>query len=168
MQQLVTLVDKNNHSIGTEEKIKAHQEGKLHRAFSILIFNNQSKILITQRAKNKYHSGGLWSNTICNHPKPGEKSLAAAHRRLQEELDFDCLLKKLFSFHYQTKFTNNLIENEIDTVYSDNYSGVAKLNKDEAMAHKWISMPDLKKDITTNPNQYTFWFKKIILEHKID
>jgi isopentenyl-diphosphate delta-isomerase len=167
MKQQVILVNQRNHQIGVEEKIKAHQEGKLHRAFSILIFNDQGEILICQRAKNKYHSGGLWSNAVCSHPKPEEKTVEAIHRRLKEEMGFDCPLKKLFSFHYRTKFENGLIENEIDTVYSGIYNDEIKLDGNEAMGYKWISIPNLKKNIAVNPDKYTSWFKKIIQENKI-
>ena len=111
MAQQVVLVDKNNRKIGVEEKIKAHKEGKLHRAFSIFIFNSNGELIIQQRAKTKYHSGGLWSNSVCSHPKPSETYQQAVHRRLKEEMSFDCKLKKLFCFIYDTGFQNGLIKN---------------------------------------------------------
>ncbi len=113
----VILVDENDNELGKEEKLKAHKEGKLHRCFSILIFNSKEELLIQKRAKNKYHSGGLWANTCCSHPKPGEDTEIAAHRRLKEEFGFDCELKQLFNFTYKKTFDNGLTENEFDHVF---------------------------------------------------
>ena len=159
MIQQVVLVDKNNRKIGIEEKIKAHKEGKLHRAFSIFIFNSKGELLIQQRAKTKYHSGGLWSNTVCSHPKPNETYQQAIHRRLKEEMDFDCKLKKLFCFIYNTGFQKGLIENEYDCVFIGNFDGKPKPNPQEIMNYKWISVNELKQDIIKNSNKYTIWLK---------
>lgn len=153
------MVDKNNKKIGVEEKIRAHKEGMLHRAFSIFVFNSKGELLIQQRATNKYHSGGLWSNTVCSHPKPHETYHKAVHRRLKEEMGFDCPLKKAFSFTYKTRFQNGLIENEHDSVFIGSFDGKPKPNPEEIMNHKWVSVKKLKKDITNNPNKYTIWLK---------
>lgn len=161
-KQLVVLVDKNNRKIGVEEKIKAHKEGKLHRAFSIFIFNSNGELLIQQRAKTKYHSAGLWSNTVCSHPKPNETYLQAAHRRLKEEMGFDCKLKKLFCFTYKAKLTEGLIENEYDCVFIGKFDGKPKPNYKEIMDYKWISIKELKKDIISHPNKYSVWFKMVL------
>ena len=158
-QQKVILVDKNNKKIGEEEKIKAHREGKLHRAFSIFIFNKKGELLIQQRANSKYHSGGLWSNTVCSHPKPGESLIKSAHRRLKEEMGFNCKLKKMFKFHYQVFLDNDLMENEIDTVFIGKYDGKIELNRDEASDYKWVSIKDLKEEFIFNDNKYTVWFE---------
>ena len=96
----VILVDENDNPIGAEEKLKAHQEAKLHRAFSIFVFNGKGELLIQQRALDKYHSDGLWTNTCCSHPSPGEETVVVAHRRLREEMGFDCELVEVFSFTY--------------------------------------------------------------------
>ena len=159
MKQQVVLVDKNNRKIGVEEKIKAHKEGKLHRAFSIFIFNSRGELLIQQRAKTKYHSGGLWSNTVCSHPKPNETYLQTAHRRLKEEMGFDCKLKRLFCFIYNTGFQNGLIENEYDCVFIGKFDGKPKPNLKEVMNYRWISLKQLKQDILKNPNKYSVWLK---------
>ena len=159
VKQQVVLVDKNNRKTGVEEKIKAHKEGKLHRAFSIFIFNSNGELLIQQRAKTKYHSGGLWSNTVCSHPKPNETYSQATHRRLKEEMGFDCKLKKLFCFIYNTGFQNGLIENEYDCVFIGKFGGEPKPNHKEIMNHKWISLKELKKDIISHPNKYSVWLK---------
>ncbi len=155
----VILVDKDNRKIGIEEKIKAHKEGKLHRAFSIFIFNSKGELLIQQRAKTKYHSGGLWSNTVCSHPKPNETYQQASHRRLKEEMGFDCKLKKLFCFIYNTGFQNGLIENEYDCVFIGKFDGKIKPNPKEVMNYKWIPIEKLKQKINKNLSKYTIWLK---------
>ncbi len=155
----VIIVDKNNKRIGVEEKIKAHKEGKLHRAFSIFIFNSREELLMQQRAKTKYHSGGLWSNTVCSHPRPNETYLQATHRRLKEEMGFDCKLKKLFCFIYKTNLDNGLIENEYDCVFIGKFDGRPKPNPKEVMDYDWIPLKRLKLDIIKNPNNYTIWLK---------
>jgi len=162
----VILVDKNNRKIGVEEKIKTHKKGKLHRAFSIFIFNSKRELLIQQRSKIKYHSGGLWSNTVCSHPKPKETYQHATHRRLKEEMGFDCKLKKLFCFIYNAGFQNDLIENEYDCVFMGKFDGKPKPNSREVMNYKWISIKELKKEIKENPNKYTIWLKIVLKKLK--
>jgi len=155
----VVLVNKNNRKIGVEEKIKAHTTGKLHRAFSIFIFNNKNELLLQQRAKDKYHSAKLWSNTVCSHPKPDETYHKAVHRRLKEEMGFGCKLKKLFCFIYRADFKNGLIENEYDCVFVGEFNGTPKPNSKEIMNYKWILLKDLKLDIKNNPRKYSVWLK---------
>ena len=155
----VILVDKNNRKIGIEEKIKAHREGKLHRAFSIFVFNSKGELLIQKRAKTKYHSGGLWSNTVCSHPRPNESYHKAVHRRLREEMGFDCKLRKLFCFIYKAKFRNGLIENEYDCVFAGKFDGRPKPNPKEVADCKWILVKKLRQDIIKNPNKYSVWLK---------
>ncbi len=158
-KQYVILVDKNNKKIGIEEKIKAHKEGKLHRAFSIFVFNSKGELLLQQRAKTKYHSGGLWSNTVCSHPKPNETYKQAIHRRLKEEMGFDCELKKEFCFIYKAKLDNDLIEYEYDCVFVGIFDKDPIPNPEEVMDYKWVSLIDLYKDIEKHPEKYTEWFK---------
>lgn len=162
MPNQVVLVDKNNKKIGVEEKIKAHKEGKLHRAFSIFIFNSKGELLIQQRAKTKYHSENLWSNSVCSHPRPNESYIMATQRRLKEELGFTCKLKKSFCFIYNTGFQNGLTENEYDCVFTGKFDGKPKLNKKEVSNYKWVSIKDLKQDIKKNPNKYTIWLKIVL------
>lgn len=159
MAQQVILVDKNNKKIGVEGKIKAHKEGNLHRAFSVFIFNSKGELLIQQRAKTKYHSEGLWSNSVCSHPKPNEPYRQAAERRVKEELGFSCKLKKSFCFIYNTGFQNGLTENEYDCVFIGKFNGKPKPNKKEVSGYKWISIKSLKQDIVKNPKKYTIWLK---------
>src|SRR5262245_54825248 len=97
----VILVDANDGEVGKEERMRAHREGLRHRAFSIFVFDRAGRLLLQRRAAGKYHSGGLWSNTCCSHPLPGESVLDAAHRRLREEMGFDCPLQPSFTFVYK-------------------------------------------------------------------
>jgi len=158
MQQVV-LVDRRNHKIGVEEKLAAHKNSLLHRAISIFIFNSKGELLLQKRAKHKYHSASLWSNTVCSHPKPGETFLQAAHRRLKEEMGFDCKLKKLYCFIYQTTFENGLSENEYDCVFVGEYGGEPVPDPAEVEAYRWQNLEDLKRDAAKRGNQYTFWLK---------
>ena len=162
MQERVILVDRLDREIGTEEKLKAHREGKLHRAFSVFIFNAKGELLLQKRSETKYHSGGLWTNTCCSHPRPAESHYGAARRRLNEEMGFDCELTELFSFIYHTKLENNLFEHELDRVFVGNYDGHPIPNPDEVDDWKWINIDSLKRAIGENPDHYTYWFKLIL------
>jgi len=163
MEQVI-LVDKKDREIGIEEKLKAHQNGgKLHRCFSILVFNSKGELLLQQRASTKYHCGGLWTNTCCSHPSPGESTEKAAHRRLTEEMGFDTELKEIFSFIYKADFDNGLTENEFDHVFTGTYEGKVTPNPEEVGDYKWVGIRELKRDVKKNPSKYTKWFK-IILE----
>ena len=155
----VILVDENDNEIGAGEKIKTHKEGKLHRAFSIFVFNSKGELLLQRRAKSKYHSGGLWSNTCCSHPEVGESLEKTVHRRLKEEMGFDCELKEILSFTYRTKLDNGLIENEYDHVFVGNFDGEPSPDPEEVDEWKWIDVKELKKDIQENPNNYTYWLR---------
>ena len=147
MSDNVVLVDKNNRKIGVAEKLQAHKDGQLHRAFSVFVFNKNNELLVQKRNSNKYHSGGLWSNTVCSHPKPGETYLAAAHRRLEEEMGFNCPLKKISCFIYKASFANGLTEHEYDCVFIGKYDGVIHPDPEEIEDYKWISLQNLKADI---------------------
>ncbi len=155
----VILVDELDREVGTMEKLEAHQKGLLHRAFSIFVFNTKGELLLQQRNKNKYHSGGLWSNTCCSHPSPGEGVEGAAYRRLQEEMGFTTELKIIHSFVYKAPFDNGLTEHEFDYVLVGKSDNSPKPNPDEVQDYKWISISDLKEDITKNPDKYTYWFR---------
>jgi len=159
VKEYVILVDENDNFIGTAEKIDAHKNSRLHRAFSIFIVNSKGEFLIQQRAEEKYHCPGLWANTCCSHPRPGESLEEAAHRRLQEEMGFDTRMEKVFSFIYKSKFENGLTENEYDHVFVGEWDGTPKNNLKEVAAYKWISKDVLKEDLKKNPEIYTTWFK---------
>ena len=163
----VILVDENDDQIGIEDKLKAHQGGSLHRAFSIVLYR-QSKggleILLQKRADKKYHSAGLWTNTCCSHPLPGEAIELAARKRLWEEMGIDHpQLKLLDKFHYIAKLNNGLIENEMDYVFSGECDlQKFDVNPDEASEVKWMSPELIFRDFVNNPGHYTQWFKKVM------
>ncbi len=155
----VILVDKDDIEIGTEEKLKAHIEGKLHRAFSIFLFNSQKQILIHQRAYSKYHSGGLWTNACCSHPQPNSNIEKDISNRLLFEMGITCELKWSFKFKYKASFDNGITEHELDHVFTGIFNGNPNPNPDEVAEWKWFNIPDLKLDIQQNPKKYTEWFK---------
>jgi len=155
----VILVDEKDNQVGLMPKLEAHQKGLLHRAFSVFIFNSDYKLLLQKRASSKYHSGGLWTNTCCSHPRDGEDIIDAANRRLNEEMGIKTSLRKVFDFIYTAKLDNNLIENEFDHVFYGVYDIDPIINKDEAEDFKWVDMETLKNDIENNKDQYTVWFK---------
>ena len=162
MEQVI-LVDHEDRQIGLEEKLKAHQNGgKLHRAFSIFVFNSKGETMLQQRAQSKYHGGGLWSNTVCSHPRLGETPLDAAHRRLQEEMGFDCDMREVFAFEYEAKMDKGLTEHEYDHVIFGNYDHAPKPNPEEVQAWKWIGLDELKGDIAKNPDSYTPWLRIVM------
>lgn len=172
LKKLVILVDKDDNEVGTKEKLRAHKDGDLHRAISVFLFNSQGQLMLQQRAKKKYHCGGLWSNTVCTHPFPGESSMDAAKRRLGEEMGIEGVeLKESFCFTYKVEFDNGLIENEYDHVFIGIDNGEPILNPDEADDWKWIELEKLQRNIKQNPDSYTYWFKKAlpkVLEEYID
>lgn len=155
----VVLVDEQDRELGAAEKLAAHATGKLHRAFSIFVFNSERQLLLQQRAQAKYHSGGLWSNTCCGHPRPGEATLTAARRRLREELNFECELRPAFEFIYRAEFTNELIEHEYDHVFVGEFEGVVMPNEAEVENWKWTTLDELRRDMSMRPDDYTYWLK---------
>jgi isopentenyl-diphosphate delta-isomerase len=155
----VILVDENDQQIGLMEKMEAHEKGLLHRAFSVFIFNDENQLLLQQRAKDKYHSGGLWTNTCCSHPREGESLLDAGKRRLHEEMGFSCPIETVFSFIYKAELDNNLIEHELDHVLIGNYNEAPKPNPDEVMDWKYVDLEWVVEDMKANPENYTAWFR---------
>ena len=162
----VQLVDDQDNPIGVMEKILAHQKGELHRALSVLILNSNNELLLQRRALGKYHSPGLWTNTCCSHPYPGEDSFEAAKRRLQEEMGMSADLNFVFKFQYKCDFDNGLIEHELDHVFVGVTDDTPHINTDEAMAFSWVSIEDLEESMKKNPDDYTFWFKLIIQDYR--
>lgn len=160
--ELVILVDEKDNPLGTMEKMEAHKKSLLHRAFSVLLFNGKHELLLQKRAVNKYHCGGLWTNTCCSHPHPGENIEKAAVRRLKEEMGIECKLKKVFHFLYKAAFDNGLAEHEFDHVFFGEFSGEPIIDTTEVADWKYMPLDALKKDMATNPNLYTPWFKIII------
>lgn len=164
MEQLI-LVDEQDREIGTMEKIQAHRENRLHRCFSIFVFDNQGRVLLQQRASGKYHCPSLWSNTVCGHPRPGEETVAAGRRRLREELGFDCELTDKFQFTYNVQFPNGLWEHEYDHVLVGKYEGEIKPDPEEVAAYRWTTLPELTEEVSREPDTYTYWLKVILRDH---
>ncbi|MEA5479073.1 isopentenyl-diphosphate Delta-isomerase [Pseudanabaena galeata UHCC 0370] len=159
LEEQVILVDISDRQIGIAEKLQAHRDGSLHRAFSIFVLNSQGQLLLQRRAKHKYHSGGLWTNTCCSHPRPNEMTLDAAHRRLQEEMGFDCELQELFSFVYRANLDHELTEYEFDHVLLGYCDREPVLNPEEAEDWKWIDLKTLQTNIRESPQFYTYWLR---------
>lgn len=160
MDEYVILVDENDRKIGLEEKIKAHTgAGMLHRAFSIYIFNAKGELMLQHRAYTKYHGGGLWTNTVCGHPRDNEKVGDAAHRRLREEMGFDCGLDERFSFIYHVEIGKGFSEYEYLHVFIGEYDRDPKVNPAEAKGFKWVSLQELNNDIARYPKLYSPWMR---------
>ena len=157
----VVLVNEKDEVIGSMEKIEAHEKALLHRAFSVFVINKNNELMLQRRALGKYHSPGLWTNTCCSHPRVEETYENGAHRRLVEEMGFDCDLKDVFSFIYKAPFANGLTEHELDHVFVGYSETEPIINSDEVDSWKWIAMAELKQDIKQNPDNYTVWFKII-------
>jgi isopentenyl-diphosphate delta-isomerase len=161
MDEKVILVDSSDHEKGTMGKEQAHREGRLHRAFSVFLFNDKGELLLQRRAEGKYHSGGLWTNTCCSHPRPGESTEAAAVRRTKEEMGIDASVKKLFDFVYFCPLGPDLFEYEFDHVFVGISNAVPLPDPSEVMEAKWVDPIEIAADLDANPNNYTFWFQLI-------
>jgi isopentenyl-diphosphate delta-isomerase len=164
MREDVVLVDENDLEVGTLEKLRAHAEGRLHRAFSVFVFDGQGRMLLQRRAAEKYHSGGLWSNTCCSHPRPGESLEKAVRRRLREEMGFDCPLRFAFSFVYRADVGGGLIEHEYDHVYVGRYDGDPQPNPDEVEGWRWATVDEVRREVEARPDDFTFWFRIVFRE----
>lgn len=148
--------------------MEAHEKGLLHRAFSIFIFNDEGHMLIHQRAKTKYHCGGLWTNACCSHPRQNETILQAANRRLMEEMGMQCPLQEVFSFVYRAEVDKNLVEHEFDHVLFGTYNGNSITpNPEEVESFRWIAIADLQKEVQETPHHFTPWFL-IVLPRILD
>ena len=154
----VILVDEHDAITGTMDKMAAHRQGLLHRAFSIFIFNGKGEMLLQQRAMSKYHSAGLWSNACCSHPVPGEKTIDAAQRRLKEELGFEAPIEKIFDFTYKAEFENGLTEYEFDHVFAGEYEGQLVINPAEVNDVCYKATSEIKDMLQTHPQKFTAWF----------
>lgn len=165
-EKYVILVDEHDNELGTMEKIEAHEKAKLHRAFSVFIYNDKNELMLQQRALTKYHTPGLWTNTCCSHQMLNESNIEAGKRRLHEEMGFSTDLKETISFIYKAPFENGLTEHEYDYILVGNYNKEPNINPEEVNDWKWISLEDLESDIQKYPEKYTEWFKIIFKKHK--
>jgi isopentenyl-diphosphate delta-isomerase len=164
----VILVDVQDRPIGTMEKLQAHQRGALHRAFSIFVFNSHGHMLLQRRAFAKYHTGGLWSNTCCSHPRPGQKLETELLRKLHQEMGFQCSLDAAFTFTYRSELDNKLVEYELDHVYIGHYDGTPLPNPHEVSEWRYASIGQIANELQANPNRFTPWFRLLfapITEH---
>lgn len=164
--EYVILVDAADKPIGTAEKISAHQNNQLHRAFSVFVFRREPElqVLLQQRALSKYHSPGLWTNTCCSHPRPNEDIVAAGQRRLFDELGITVPLNEIGWFHYQADFANGMHEHENDHVLIGFVPAdiEVKPNPEEVHTYRWITLADLRKEAAANPSQFTIWLNPAI------
>lgn len=161
-EERVILVDPDDRETGTSEKIAAHRSGALHRAFSVVIWDAHNRILLQKRHIGKYHSGGLWTNACCGHPRPGEDVHAAAQRRLQEEMGIQCDLEGLGTITYRAAFENGLIEHEIVHVFRGLYEGDIRPDPVEADGYEWAGLEDVRRRLTATPQAYSVWFRAYV------
>ncbi len=166
MEEKVVLITPEDTIIGLMEKQQAHENGLLHRAFSVFLFNSKSEMLLQRRAEGKYHSPNQWTNACCSHPRENENYLEAAHRRLNEELGIEVELNEKFNFIYKAEVGNNLWEHELDHVFTGNYEGNFNLHPDEVSEVRYLSMENLEKELSEFPEHFTEWFKIILKEYK--
>ncbi|VEF10239.1 Terpene synthase, metal-binding [Pseudomonas fluorescens] len=164
MDDLLILVSSKDRQIGVAPKLQVHHEGLRHRAFSILLFDPQGRLLLQQRASGKYHSGGLWTNTCCGHPRPGELTAAAARRRLHEEMGMTCKLQKVASMLYHEQVSNQLVEHEFDHVFIGVSQTDPQINPEEAQDWEWLSLQEIAERIEHRPDIFTVWFRRMV-EH---
>jgi isopentenyl-diphosphate Delta-isomerase len=163
-EEYVVLVDGDDQAIGVAPKLRAHIEGLRHRAISVLVANSSGELLLQRRHIGKYHSGGLWTNTCCSHPRPDEASAAAAARRLQEEMGFACKLRPLFVTSYCAPLAGGLIENELVHVYGGIHDGEVAPDPSEVDEISWLAPDLIARDVVARPDRYTVWFSKYVRE----
>ncbi len=161
MSERVILVDEHDRAAGEAEKLQAHREGRLHRAFSVFVLDHADRVLLQRRTMNKYHSGGLWSNTCCGHPRPGEETRAAAARRLLEEMGFQCELEPAGGFVYRAQL-GDLVEHEYDHVFRGRFDGDPRPDPAELDAWRWIPVSQLEADLRARPERYTVWLPQVL------
>jgi isopentenyl-diphosphate delta-isomerase len=157
----VIVVDANDSQIGTASKLEAHRSGLRHRAISVIIGDQDGRVLLHRRAAGKYHSGGLWTNTCCSHPRPGEQASDAAHRRLVEEMGISCPLAFMFSMNYRAEVSNGLVEDEIVHVFGGRFDGTPIPDPLEVSEWCWKPFGEVERDVDARPDIYTVWFRKI-------
>lgn len=161
-RELVVLVDDDDRAVGRMEKLEAHRQGRLHRAFSVFVFDGSGRLLIQRRALGKYHSPGLWSNTCCGHPRPGEDTLAAARRRLVEEMGLVCDLEHVHSFIYRADLGNGLWEHELDHVFVGTALSEPEPHPDEVAEWRAVPRKDIGEELVVRPGEFTAWFPQCV------
>jgi isopentenyl-diphosphate Delta-isomerase len=161
----IVLVDADDVPQGVALKIEVHRRGLKHRALSVLVRDSSGNMLVHRRNAAKYHSGGLWTNACCSHPRPDEPPAAAAHRRLAEEMGVRCEVKPLFTAHYRAAVSNGYIEDEIVHAFGGTYEGPVAPDPAEVAEWKWMPFTALAEDLTRRPELYTIWLRHYFREH---
>jgi len=161
-EERVILVDGDDNVVGIDEKLATHRTGALHRAFSVIIWDNLGRLLLQKRNVRKYHSGGQWTNACCGHPRPDEDIAAAASRRLEEEMGFTCSLESFGTMRYRAELDRGMIEHELVHMFRGVYDGVVVPDSDEVESFRWSSLEDVQADIGATPEYFTAWFRKYV------
>lgn len=165
MHDHIVLVDENDVPQGVAPKIEVHKRGLRHRALSVLVRDGGGRMLVHRRNPAKYHSGGLWTNACCSHPRPHEPPADAARRRLAEEMGVSCEVKPLFMAYYRAAVSNGYIEDEVVHAFGGTYAGAVDPDPAEVSEWKWIAFAALAEDVTRQPDSYTVWFRHYFREH---
>jgi len=160
----IILVDEADLEQGLGEKLEVHRQGLLHRAFSVVVWNRDGHQLLQKRARSKYHSGGLWTNACCGHPRPGEPVAEAARRRLAEEMGFSCALEALGTHRYRAQMDNGLTEHELVHVFRGLYEGPVAPNPEEAESFQWVPLAEVQRQIAQQPERFSVWFREYVAE----
>ena len=158
----VVVVDADDQVVGTARKLEAHRIGVLHRAVSVLVTDGAGNVLLQRRASGKYHSGGLWTNTCCGHPRPGEPPAAAAARRLADEMGVRCALEHAGTFRYRAALHDGLVEHEIDHVFVGRWTGEPSPDPLEASEWQWVPASVLRGEVRRHPERYTAWLAQVL------
>jgi isopentenyl-diphosphate delta-isomerase len=158
--EMMVLVDGDDNIVGTANKVETHRAGALHRAFSVIIWDGAGRLLLQKRCVRKYHSGGVWTNACCGHPRPDEDLAAAASRRLEEEMGFTCPLEGLGVIRYWAELDHGMIEHEIVHVFRGQYDRVIAPNPEEVEGYQWASLEDVRADIAAAPQNFSAWFRE--------
>lgn len=164
MNDHVILVNEWDEPVGTAEKLAAHRSGRLHRAFSVFVLNDEQELLLQRRAGSKYHSPGLWSNSCCSHPRPGESVAEAARRRLLEEMGFTCELEPAGALLYRADVGGGLLEHEYDHLFLGRWNGQPCPDPREVDRWRWIDLPSLRREIASRPEAFTYWLRAALRE----
>jgi len=162
----VILVDERDRPIGTAPKLEAHRLGRLHRAFSVLVHDGAGNLLLQKRHAAKYHSGGLWTNACCGHPRPGEDTFAAARRRLEEEMGFQCTLSPLGALVYRADVGEGLVEHELVHLFAGIYRGAVRPDAQEAEDYAWRPLAEVRREAVAAPQRFTVWFRRYLDERR--
>ncbi|WP_256576728.1 MULTISPECIES: isopentenyl-diphosphate Delta-isomerase [unclassified Pseudomonas] len=168
MEEMLILVSPQDRPTGSAPKMQVHRQGLRHRAFSIFIFDLHGRLLLQRRAAGKYHSAGLWTNTCCGHPRPGERTSAAARRRLREEMGLDCELQEVTAMLYREQVTDQLIEHEYDHILIGLGTADPQANPEEAQDWQWLTLETLTQQLQADPQRFTVWLRRIVETFGVD